>query len=297
VRVLLYDTGVIHRKISEAIPRMCAAVGASLEITRDMARINTEGYDLLITPCQHIDPGQLPQNTCLLMGPQLYVLPSGPTVGPYCAEYEHRVAQTCLSQWVKELYLEHVPSLRYPLEPMPTGVDTVRFCPGRGARESVILYIKHRSPANIGAAREALASAGIAYREFAYGSYDENVYIAALQTAKFMVVVDAHESQGYALQEAMSCGVPLLVWDVRSMYEEYNENSQVYHNNGKQMHATSVPWWSQECGLRIHSAEDLPAALTAMCATWQEFRSRDYVVSNLSDEACMRRWLAYFHLK
>jgi glycosyltransferase involved in cell wall biosynthesis len=112
-----------------------------------------------------------------------------------------------------------------------------------------------------------------------------------------MVVVDAHESQGYALQEAMSCGVPLLVWDVQSMYQEFNGNRQVYQDNGYQLLATSVPYWDERCGIRVENKEDLTAALDRMQESWGSFRPREFVVETLSDIVCMRRWLDYFNIE
>ena len=43
-----------------------------------------------------------------------------------------------------------------------------------------------------------------------------------LQNSKYGIWLDAHESQGFALQEALSCNVPLLVWNISSMNQEYN---------------------------------------------------------------------------
>ena len=42
-----------------------------------------------------------------------------------------------------------------------------------------------------------------------------------MQKAKYGIILDAHESQGFAIEEALSCNVPLLVWNTKFMSQEY----------------------------------------------------------------------------
>lgn len=295
IRVLLFAAQRAHRKIAEAIPRMCTATGCDLEMTESLCRVKTGDYDLLVSPLHYIDPSVIPANVRTIIGPQLYVFPSGPTVGPYDASYEGRYIVNCLSEWVKEHFRAHVGgpgALRFPNAPLPTGVDTGSFAPNGAERTKVLLYIKHRKPSDIAYMRTLLAQKNIAVEVFDYGSYNEANYLRALQSAQFMVVLDAHESQGYALQEAMSCGVPLLVWDVESMYQEYNGGRQVYSPNGNPLTATSVPWWSDECGIQTTKQEELADALDVMVRDWSTYKPREFVLATLSDKVCMERWLS-----
>ena len=255
-----------------------------------MNRIKQDDYELLVAPITYIDPSIIPARVKTIIGPQLYVFPSGPTVGPYDSSFENRYVITCLSEWVGTMW-HTCCSLRFPTVSLPTGVETNRFIPGNVHRDCFILYLKDRPFEDIRIVNEAVKSIPLPCVTFVYGSYNESDYFNALQRAQFMIVVGRHESQGYALQEAMSCNVPLLVWDVSSMYQEYVRNRQVYAPRGIPLLATAVPWWSDECGIRIWNGDDLPRAIERMMTEWSNFTPRNYVVQNLSDEACMRRWL------
>jgi len=140
---------------------------------------------------------------------------------------------------------------------------------------------------------------GLQYKIFRYGSYNEEEYKSSLQKAKFMLTLDAHESQGFALEEAMSSGVPLLVMDATSMYDEMDNGVTVTYEylRPKKLLATSVPYWSDECGIKITEQSEMSYAIDKMLTLYQTFTPRDYIVRTLSDEVCMRRILDYFHIK
>jgi hypothetical protein len=65
----------------------------------------------------------------------------------------------------------------------------------------------------------------IPYKIFNYlQRYNEAEYLTYLQSCKYGIWIDAHESQGFALEEALSCNVPLLVWNVSSLNREENSD-------------------------------------------------------------------------
>jgi FkbM family methyltransferase len=113
-----------------------------------------------------------------------------------------------------------------------------------------------------------------------------------------MLTLDAHESQGFGLEEAMSSGVPLLVMDAASMYDEMDNgvNATYEHLRPNKLFATSVPYWSDECGIKITKQSELSDAIDKILITYDSFTPRDYIVRTLSDEVCMRRILDYFNL-
>lgn len=140
-----------------------------------------------------------------------------------------------------------------------------------------------------------LEEKALKYHVFRYGSYNEEDYKNCLLMSKFMLVLDGHESQGFALEEAMSCNTPLLVVDATSMYDETNDG--VYeHLKPKKLLATSVPYWSEECGIKITNPVQLSDSIDNMMANYKQYTPRNYILNTLSDKVCMERILDYFSL-
>ena len=142
------------------------------------------------------------------------------------------------------------------MKELPYSVDTNAFKPSSPSLEKeydCIVYIKRRSNNLVNYTLSMLNQKGLKYKIFRYGSYTEEDYKNSLQKAKFMLTLDAHESQGFALEEAMSSGVPLLVMDATSMYNEMDNgvNATYEYLRPKKLLATSVPYWSDECGIKI----------------------------------------------
>ena len=95
-------------------------------------------------------------------------------------------------------------------------------------------------------------------------------------------------SQGFALQEALSAGVPLLVWDVETMGEEWNER-QIYTGEEGDFKATAVPYWDARCGVLV-GKHNLKEGLRHMRTSWAIFKPREFIIETLSVEACAKLW-------
>jgi glycosyltransferase involved in cell wall biosynthesis len=290
-----------HRKNTAAIQRMCQKTNIEFEVSSDPQRIQQNDYHILLTCYAFVDPSHIPASIKIIYGPHFFIFPEGPVVGNLQPELESRCVYNCLSPWVKQLYLEFAPSFIMPIAPLPFGVDTEQFQPYDGHYEKLfdcIVYIKRRDNLLKEYAISLLQQKGMKYHIFEYGSYQEEDYKYGIRMSKFMLVLDAHESQGFALQEAMSCNVPLLVMDAQTMYEETNDGVHATYEylRPRILEATSVPYWSEECGIKIHQKEQLSNAVDEMMVTYQTFTPRDYVLRTLSDEVCMKRILDYFCL-
>jgi hypothetical protein len=95
----------------------------------------------------------------------------------------------------------------------------------------------------------------------------------------------------------MSCNVPLLVLDATTMYDEYSNGRIIYESmRPKKLLSTSVPYWSDKCGIKITALEELPAAIDDMVTAYFGYRPREFVVETLSPGVCMDRILTYFDL-
>ena len=107
-----------------------------------------------------------------------------------------------------------------------------------------------------------------------------------MQTCKYGIILDAHESQGFAIEEALSCNVPLLVWSAQTMNQEDGSN----YNS---IPCTSIPYWDSKCGEYFHHLSELPAAFQTFQEklTTDQYNPRQYILETLSTEKCAERFM------
>jgi len=218
-------------------------------------------------------------SACTVVGPNLYVMPENipPHIrldgmlyilpGPTSAGHWRRLGfDRCdLSWW-------------------PVGIDTDECAPHAApANEArVMLYHKQRDSEELQRIERTLSDAEIDYRLVVYGAYDQSDYLSALKSTSFIVWHGCHESQGIALQEALSSGVPVLVCDIRTLDEERSQWD--YGPVVGKFSGTAAPFFDERCGLKIRDLAQLPDTLTRMRDRLADFRPRDYVIENLSLE-------------
>ena len=292
--VFYMSSGLPHHKNWDGIQRMCKSCNIDFEYTNCTERIKENNYDILYCMSNYINPYDIPENIKIIYGPQLWVIPVEPILGKFDENLKYRCVFNLLSKWVEE-YCREFGEFVMPISYFPFAVDMNKFKPLDQEKEyDCIVYIKRRSNDLIHYTIDMLNQKGLKYKIFRYGSYNEYDYLSSLQKAKFMISLDAHESQGFALEEAMSCNVPLLVMNATSMYDEKSDgvNSTYEYLKPKKLIATSVPYWSDECGIKTDEA-NLSKDIDRMNS---QFSPRDYILRTLSDEVCMRRILDYFKM-
>jgi hypothetical protein len=151
-----------------------------------------------------------------------------------------------------------------------------------------MVYYKRRDPAELRFLEHVLATLNISYTLFDYQRrYQESDYLACLQTAKYGIWLGRHESQGFALEEALSCNVPLLVWDVTSMQQEWGIRNP-------NVPATCVPYWDDRCGERCYRREELVDTLRVLVSKLATYRPREYVLEHLSPEVGEAHFMQLF---
>jgi hypothetical protein len=104
--------------------------------------------------------------------------------------------------------------------------------------------------------------------------------LKALNKAKYLIWLGCPESQGLALEEAMSMNIPLLVWDSRDTFMEEP--------------LTSAPYFSLDCGIIVQGFENLGESLEIMEKDWQKFSPRDYILQNLSLEKQAHEFINFY---
>lgn len=135
----------------------------------------------------------------------------------------------------------------------------------------------------------ALEARGRTYRIVRYAHYVHDEFRALLARSRAMAFLSENETQGIAYQEAMACNVPILAWD----------QGLWLHPRRGQWHrepvpASSVPYFSDACGVKFRDAGEIPRAVDALFAGLDRFEPRRYVAENLSLEASAERYLALY---
>ena len=142
-----------------------------------------------------------------------------------------------------------------------------------------LIYHKNRSQEDLDYMKELLNRRRLSYTQLQYGSYTQDNFRRALASVKFCVIIDNTESQGIAIQEMMAAGKPLFVWD-----------TPVWDHMGQEyaVPASSVPYWSQECGERVVEKEHLDLSLDNFLGRITTYTPRDYVDRELSPQATVK---------
>lgn len=291
MRILLVNT-YIHPKNRHGMTCMAYSIEAELVISNDI-QLFSEPWDLVVIPSEYIQASYFPNAKRIVYGPQNFILPKREWfLNP--SHFDSRCVYNSLSPWVKTLYEEvkEFGTFPMPFRCLPFAVDTEKFCPLPVEKTNdCFVYFKHREQSLLAPVLAELKARNLSYQVLRYGSYTEDQYLDVLRRSRFGIWIGSHESQGFAVQEALSCNVPLLVLNATSMFDEYSdENTQNYTNEkGKYaMRATSVPYWDSRCGIIV---TDFSSDLTRMNASWTSFAPRDYILETLSPQVCIKRFL------
>ena len=219
----------------------------------------------------------LPKNIKVIVGPNLFIDP--PNI-PKDLDLS-KVIYIQPSKQVKESWLMQGYD-KSPIEVLPTGIDTNNFKPSKELKDIVLVYIKNRKDEDVSKIIKCLDEKNIKYEILKYGKYKENVYSALLAKSKYLIWCGVFESQGIALEEALSSGVPVLVIDN-------------YEIQGIKMpNATTIPYFDERCGMIIKDFNELPSAIISMEAEYGNFKPREYILENLSLEKQAKDFLRLF---
>jgi hypothetical protein len=124
-----------------------------------------------------------------------------------------------------------------------------------------------------------LTRRGLRHARVLRGAYDHAGFRQLLSRAHGMLFLAEHETQGLAYQEAMASGVPILAWD-QGVWADPNRTRWT----SDAVPASSVPFFSPDCGERFRDFADFPAALDRFLAGLGRYTPRAYVAEALSFE-------------
>jgi len=227
-----------------------------------------------------------------VIGPNIAILPRDlPSCRPRLKDciYLHP------SQWAVDLWLQ-LGFTECKLLPWPAGIDLASFNITRKSVKSdhVMVYFKEREPTLLDRVLEVLEESNLIPRLIVYGEYDEEQYKRALSECSFGIWLGSQESQGIALQEALSADLPLVVIDAKSLFDTYALSTYKFPAVLKSFRTTSAPYFDARCGVIIADIEDLSRALYEIKDKLNSFSPREFVEEELSLEVSAKKLMAIF---
>lgn len=272
-------------------------------IESDDRNIWKEKYDLVWVPCGFYPSSNFPNAKRILYGPSNFVFPKEPWTTTEI-RFTNSI-YTCLSDWNKKVY-DQFNMTCMPIKPIPFPVDTELFKPqlNSSKKNSFFVYFKHRDwdlkPELLNLVTLLSNKYNLHAHFIEYGKYNEEDYINILQTVDFGIWVGSHESQGFAFEEALSMNIPLVVFDVQKLQDEYNHLNQpsyMEYSNKYNLSATTCSYWDDRCGLRCFTIDELYTQANKMVGIHSVFRPREFILDTMNAEKCWKRICDYFDLK
>jgi len=227
-----------------------------------------------------------------VIGPNIFTLPKDIpffTPGFFSGVYLHP-ADWCVDIW-KELDYK-----RSLLRSWPVGIDTNEFnVEMNRSSDHVMIYFKNREIQSLEFIENKVKSMGFVPMVIKYGSYTESEYRRALSLASFGIWIGCSESQGIALQEALSTNLPLIICDVDSLLASTQTQYKFPIEVGKYK-ATSVPYFDERCGIIIEDLSKIEDSIKELKNNFTFFTPREFIIENLSLEKQAKELLSFFDL-
>jgi hypothetical protein len=130
---------------------------------------------------------------------------------------------------------------------------------------------------------------GLRYEIIRYRFYDYAMYQSLLKRSRAMLFLCEHETQGFAYQECLASNVPILAWD-----NGYWQDPMWRKYEDKPVPASSVPYFSSECGERFADLASFPEALETFLSRLPGYEPRAYVRRELSFERSAELYMAAY---
>lgn len=288
--------GTAHSKNEQGFELLAKEANATLEVIDRIENINTDTYDLVWIPQGFYHSLQLPNVKHILYGPHNFVFPKEPWTYTIEPAFERSI-YTCLSGWIQNIY-SRMGTICMPVKPLPFPVDIEKFNMNNEKTYDCFIYFKNRSKEDLQFIETIVQYMNLTYTVFKYGHYKEEDYINTVQKCRFGIWLGAHESQGFALQEALSMNVPLIVCNVTSLHDEINtegNHSYIEYKGVYDLSATSCHYFDERCGIIVYDLHDLPNNIEHMKNNYTTYQSRNYILENLSPKVCYEQIIKSFN--
>ncbi|HEX2095671.1 MAG TPA: hypothetical protein VHG28_24955, partial [Longimicrobiaceae bacterium] len=231
-------------------------------------------------------------------------LPNPAVLGP--GLYDHpRLAPDLMRDPRNRFYLVSSEWMRRMFEPWYgsscvlwfAGIDLERWPDTRGEDKDVdvLVYDKIRwdrqryEPELLRPVLEGLAQRGLRVETVRYKLHDHRLYRELLGRSRSLLFLCEHETQGIAYQEALASNVPVLAWD-NGFWLDPNR----LHFEPEPVPASSIPYFSPECGERFRDAGEFDAAWERFWSRLGAYEPRRFVARELSLERSAGLYLTWY---
>ena len=243
--------------------------------------INEEKYEhnflVQYDATAHEKHSKIEQDTTII-GPQVWMFDG---YGQFLIENQNFYKKIIApSEWVKNKFITKFNLPEDKLSVWPVGIE--EFNNIREVNYDCLIYFKRRDQSELDAVKKFLLSNGLSYRMVEYGTYGEDGFKQLVNSAKFCFLINGTESQGIAVQEIMSMGVPIIAWDIK----EWLDQGEAYR-----VPATSIPYWDERCGEVFFNIEDLEVTFSKFYATLDKYDPKAFIKDNLSFECSVKTLL------
>ena len=226
----------------------------------------------------HLKHQDLEHSSCVI-GPQVWPFDA---YGKFLIEnpqyYKNIIAP---SEWVKNLFENKLGISKVVV--WPVGIKAPNIISNQSI--DCLIYYKNRPVEHLEQVKSLLSKRGLTHVQLQYGSYSQDEFKDALAKVQFCIIIDNTESQGIAIQEMMAVGKPLFVWDI---------NEWDYMGEQYKVPATSVPYWSDECGEKFYFVDELEETFERFYDRIDTYNPKNLIDSELSYKASMKKLLNIF---
>ena len=235
-------------------------------------------FDIIYMPGYPINTANYPKKK-FIFGPHFSVFPTRKLLNINNIYNNSIYIQP--SEWAADAWINKGAAEFLPIIPFPFPPHTDKFKPiENGKKDKVFIYFKRRKPEELEFLKAELDKRDVQYVIFDYVKrYNEENYLHYLQQAKYGIILGAHESQGFAIEEALSCNVPMLVWCAQTMNQEYGSRYEP-------IACTSVPYWDERCGEIFYKREEFESKFDEFISKLGTYKPREYILENLSIKEC-----------
>lgn len=225
-----------------------------------------------------------------VLGPNIIVLPKDfPVIRP---RLDHCIyLHPC--QWLVDLWkMVGYNESEIAAWPSAIDIDEYDFANAKEKRH-VMVYFKERDPTLIFRLQDILAKIDIIPEFVHYGYYTQAQYKNVLSRCSFGIWIGRHETQGYALLEALAARVPLIVLDAKKITEAIPARYP-FPAYCQKIESTSAPYFDDSCGVKIDSLDEIEEVVRRMMVEFSNYNPRQYVIKNFTYEKCAQNLLNFF---